>query len=103
MAKFRKKPVVIEAFQWDGKDVHGLTTWAAEAQLEVTKRKGAGHKLEDQVMHFAVTDDPARVTLQIDTLNGRMSVPTGQWIICGVEGEFYPCTAEIFAATYEAV
>jgi len=39
--------------------------------------------------------------LEIRTLEGMMSADVGDWIICGVEGEFYPCKPDIFEATYE--
>lgn len=42
-------------------------------------------------------------SLSIDTLEGRMSAKIGDWIVRGVEGEFYPVKPSVFAATYEAV
>jgi len=39
----------------------------------------------------------------IETLEGNMKVPKGDWVICGAEGEFYPCKPNIFAKTYEIV
>lgn len=40
--------------------------------------------------------------LEIRTLEGVMKADLGDWIICGVKGEFYPCKPDVFAATYEA-
>ena len=41
--------------------------------------------------------------LLIRTLEGDMTAAFGDWIICGVNGEFYPCKPDIFKATYEVV
>lgn len=78
MAKFRKKPVVIEAIQYLGD----------EATLNQIIAMGCP-RVERE-------DDWA-----IPTLEGEMSVSVGDWIIKGVMGEFYPCKPDIFAATYE--
>ena len=84
--KFRKKPVVIEAMQLPatGKDVHALVDWL---------REHGGSELEPG-------PDGA---LLIHTLEGTMKGQPGDWIICGVQGELYPCKPDIFEATYEAV
>jgi hypothetical protein len=83
MAKFRKKPVVIEAVQWDGK----FTT------LEPIMDGVRG----TTVLGQSFTDD----ALEIETLEGTMRAEIGDWIIRGVKGELYPCKPDIFAATYE--
>lgn len=94
MEKFRKKPVVIEAVQWDG------TRAEAENIIEWMGGKGRfnpAEKLNDRVYP---------PDLQVTTLedgNGQ-SVHTASpddWIIKGVKGEFYPCKPDIFNATYE--
>jgi len=84
MAKFRKKPVVIEAVLWDGR----MTT--VEPLL-------AGSTTE------TVEQDLGDPALLIPTLEGTMRAEVGDWIIRGVKGELYPCKADIFAATYEPV
>lgn len=76
--KFRKKPVVIEAVQFDG-------TLASIALLHIP----------------ACSQDLGSDTLQIETLEGVMTAQPGDWIIQGVKGEHYPCKPDIFAATYE--
>jgi hypothetical protein len=87
MAMFRKKPVVIEAHQFDG-------TIKSILRLE-----------ED----FGVTtvdlkiSEGTVVVWRIGTLEGPHEVTSGDWIIRGVKGEFYPCKPDIFEATYEAV
>lgn len=42
-------------------------------------------------------------TLNIETLEGVMRCDVGDWLICGVKGELYPCKPDVFAATYEEV
>lgn len=87
--KFRKKPVVIEAVLNDG-------TWAPIiAWLDSLNRV---------VVPFGSVPPIRRNsdgTLDIDTLEGTMRADVGDWIIEGVQGEFYPCKPEIFAKTYE--
>ena len=81
--KYRKKPVVIEAIQFTGDNIQELWDWA-----------GA------DAIYGPVEDDPSAY---ITTLEGRMEASPGDWIIKGVQGEFYPCKPEIFEATYEPV
>lgn len=87
MPKFRKKPVVIEARHWDGTLVvaHELQEWIARAEGVCSVGHGLGHPPE----------------LKIVTLEGIHDASPGDWIICGVKGEFYPCKPDIFAATYD--
>ncbi|MBO4228040.1 hypothetical protein [Bradyrhizobium neotropicale] len=82
MAKFRKKPVEIEAVRWDG----NLTT--VEPLL-------IGASTPE------VYQDLGETTLMIATLEGMMRADVGDWIIRGVKGELYPCKDDIFAKTYE--
>ncbi len=81
--KFRKLPVVIEAVQLtDDTSVVDIALWidnpATRLQL-----------------------DPPM--LWIETLEGRMAASAGDWIIKGVNGEFYPCKEDIFIKTYQEV
>ena len=84
--KYRKKPVTIDAIQWDGsaESATPIIDWAISGGARVQWS----------------TETPQR--LQIETLEGTMSVDPGEFIIKGVKGEFYPCKPEIFAATYES-
>lgn len=81
--KFRKKPVVIEAFRL-GFDP--IPDWASNST-------GIDYRtdLTDEARHHAL----------IPTLEGTMRADLGDWIIQGVKGERYPCKPDIFAATYE--
>ena len=87
--KFRKKPVVIEAMQWDGTEQGCQTLKAAFPELETLGKCRNTHQPE--VMHW-----------RIGTLEGGHVVSPGDWIIKGVKGEHYPCKPDIFALTYEA-
>ena len=89
MAKFRKKPVVIEAVQlrWD--------TWSEMCDFMPTigPNKGDPHGAQDG----------EKIQLVIPTLEGEMTADENDWIIKGVKGEYYPCKPDIFEATYEPV
>lgn len=90
-AKFRKKPVVIEAMQvLDDMDSHvAIRRWAAASTPE-------GHAIPVSITAF-------ESHMVIHTLEGDMRADIGDWIIRGVHGEFYPCKPDIFEATYEEV
>lgn len=89
--KYRKKPVVIEAFQL-GFDP--LPAWAAEAV-------NAGIMKEDVITKPHLFEKVAVVIIK--TLEGDMFAETGDFIIKGIKGEMYPCKADIFRATYDEV
>lgn len=75
--KFRKKPVVIEAVQWNGpEDDPALKSFAGM---------------------WVNLIEPRCIT----TPEGSMKITHGDWIIKGIKGEFYPCKPDIFEATYE--
>ena len=82
--KFRKKPVEIEAVQFDGNNDAEVLDWMTSH----------GYHWEEGRFH------PGE-KLIIVTLEGNMKASTGDWIIRGVQGEFYPCKPDIFEATYE--
>lgn len=100
MPKFRKKPVEIEARQLAGSssEVHAVYLWVEENIGSVPP------PCDDEINGGAkpgVTIDPADGCMVIRTLEGDMKADMGDWIIRGVQGEFYPCKPDIFAATYE--
>ena len=97
MAKYRKKPVVIEAEQWQ--EVLGIEG-SKEHHLSV------GHFRNPKVSDDKVCKLCSRTMFYhgwVDTLEGGHIVCPGDWIITGVKGERYPCKPDIFEATYEAV
>lgn len=79
MPKYRKKPVEIEAVQWTGENGDEILDFCRDAALLPTDN------------------------LMIYTLEGRMLAGVGDFIIKGVQGEFYPCKTDIFAETYDKV
>ncbi len=83
MAKYRKKPVVVDAIQWTGRN------WKAVCEF-------IGHNTRYE--HFECGH-----VLQIRTLEGDMDALPGDWIIKGIKGEFYPCKDDIFRKTYDPV
>lgn len=80
MAKFRKKPVVIEAVQFRAGEQDGCF---------------AEDVIAGRIRY------PEDGSMLIKTLEGEMIARPGDWIIRGVKGELYPCKPDIFAATYE--
>lgn len=95
--KFRKKPVVIEAFRYDGdlKDRDGkyyVPDWAVKA-------------FEKGTMYYIVprTKPADTPELYIKTLEGNHHVSVGDYVIQGVNGELYPRKPDIFEKTYEEV
>ena len=85
MAKYCKKPVVIEAFQWDGsKEQEGFPKWFLKAK-------------EEGIVYFK------NDVLVIKTLEGDHIAREGEFIIQGVKGELYPCKEDIFHMTYMEV
>lgn len=93
--KFRKKPVVIDAIQWTGKNLREVITFTDGSPD--TRSTHAAMKWEEY------EDLVKRDGLKIYTLEGKMSAIVGDWIIKGVKGEHYPCKVDIFEATYEVV
>lgn len=84
MEKYRKKPIVIEAVQFDPQQhpwPEGVKPWPDE------------HGTQPRDMSWGY----------IQTLEGQMHVQSGDWIIKGVVGELYPCKDSIFRKTYEPV
>jgi hypothetical protein len=98
MAKFRKKPVVLEACRWDGANVQELTTWLAGFDLHVAPPNDEPECVKC-IARFDYTVTPPSVL--IPTLEGTMAATAGDWIIRGVKGELYLCKPDIFDATYE--
>ena len=90
--KYRKKPVVIEAMRFTGFNAQEVIEWA----------KKCAPNLTEPVFHWRKDPDTeGEYALQIHTLEGEMLAVSGDMIICGVNGEFYPCKPDIFAKTYE--
>ena len=98
--KFRKKPVVIEAIFWTGSNIREVSLWAASAHFE---HGGAepNERHEVALPIELISKGDGEFDLVIRTLEGELRASHGDWIICGVKGEFYPCKPDVFDATYE--
>ena len=84
MKSYRKKPVVIQAEQWDGTLEHTL------------------HFEKLGIRMLSKTQNGGIVSRwRIGTLEGGHEVSKGDYIIQGIKGEFYPCKPDIFELTYE--
>lgn len=100
--KYRKKPVVIEALQWDGGNLveiaaflKGVSVKSIESEINSSELAQKNWKeLEKSSYHKGIT---------IPTLEGNMIASVGDFVIKGVAGEFYPCKEKIFKETYELV
>lgn len=95
--QYRKKPVVIEAFQMTEErrnDNSDWPQWLHEAWNGLPDQDGTLH---------VDPDDPERHKLVVYTIEGVHRITWGDWIIRGVKGELYPCKPDIFEMTYEAV
>ncbi|AKJ72317.1 hypothetical protein BH787_gp31 [Gordonia phage GMA4] len=127
-AKYRKKPVVIEAMQWDGTYDRADDLWEWTRHVVSRNNNGSPHAVatdfmvlgeDDAYEVFGCWDDDMELisgneveqrqaagysAVIRDRLHSTwINLRTGDWIIKGIEGEFYPCEASVFAATYEAV
>lgn len=80
IATFRKKPVHVDALQFDGHNFNEC-------------REFIGSDNFDNTLNYP----------NVKTLEGTMKVSPGDWIIRGVKGEYYPCKPDVFVATYDAV
>lgn len=100
MMKVRKKPVIVEAVQWNGTNVvevyNFLEDLNVESQWEV-KTSGKNFCIKFENGHCQSG------TLIIKTLEGEHKASVGDYIIKGVNGEFYPCKSDIFEKTYDVV
>ena len=94
MAKFRKKPVVIEAITFDELVAHGRASMPAEQLI-----RGMPWAF-DYAGHPITHENDECYLLQ--TLEGTMSMTPDDMLITGVKGEIYPFKRNIFAATYDA-
>lgn len=88
--RFRKKPIEVEAVQWNGNNYHFIREWT-------------GNKFDALADDDRENCDDPEATAQVfDSLHSTwVLVYDRDWIIRGVKGEFYPCRDEVFQETYE--
>lgn len=96
MSFYRKKPVVVEAFQMTKERRMDNCDWPYWLHLAWNGDRGASGTLQRVDM-----DAPMPDALEIVTLEGVHLVQFDDFIIKGVKGELYPCKPDIFEATYE--
>lgn len=94
MKRYRKKPISIEAVQWCGDNWSEVAEWVYG---EVPELAEDDYDSDD----FTIVPAEQAGQLSILTLEGEMYANTNDWIIKGVQGEFYPCKPDIFDMTYE--
>ena len=82
MPKYRKKPVEIEAIQWDGENTTEILSFCSDCYS------------------YLRNDLPV---LAINTLEGNMTASIGDYVIKGIKGEFYACKPDVFLLTYDQV
>jgi hypothetical protein len=91
--RYRKKPIVIDAFLLTEELVHRCLfdgeKWPSKLHFSGSYHAGRREILGGGVM--------------VSTLEGYLTASIGDWIITGIKGERYPCKPDIFAATYEPV
>jgi len=99
--KYRKKRVVIDAIQATGtpESNREIIDWTRGSKTPAYMDK----RPPVATLNDFSNPEPDRPCLSISTLEGTMWVDDGDWIIKGVQGEFYPCKPDIFEATYDAV
>lgn len=96
--KYRKKPVEVEAVRWDGsasstsKIVHWILANSGEASYVCS---------DPFLCEERGGESPHSISIR--TLEGTMTVSFGDYVIRGVQGEFYPCKPDIFEQTYEEI
>ena len=93
--KFRKKPVVIEAVEWTGHNHREMFDFLTLGRKRDVSMEPCGENFE---INFRKVKEGGLV---IKTLEGEHIATIGDFIIKGVQGEFYPCKPNIFKATYE--
>lgn len=94
--KVRKKPVVVEAMQWTGENHREMFDFLTD------------YKKQDEFItvwgdNFYIDHEKVKGGLIIRTLEGAYTANIGDYIIKGVQGEFYPCKPDIFEKTYEVI
>lgn len=94
MARYRKKPIEVEALHWAGGDTRPLDRFCGY---------NWGRHDAKSVEWTGDPADPEKVVIWDTMTDTWLALPVGFWLIRGVRGELYPCHDDVFSATYEAV
>lgn len=92
--KYKKKPVLVDAIQLSTKNYEEVCEFVGSTLVQYVNPA------------MPISDDGAAdpyLGVYIETLEGRMLASLGDFIIKGVNGEFYPCKPDVFFKTYEEV
>ena len=89
--KYRKKPVVIDAIQWNGGNQECLNDFCGRDWARA------------DAVDAEPFNDPEQVVLWNKEERQWLNCPVGHWIIRGVKGEYYSCSPDVFEQTYESV
>lgn len=90
--KYKKKPVIIDALCWTGLNPAEIMDFVGKDLIVETYDAG-----------YQAGATSLAISFKIRTLEGNMNISIGDYIIKGVQGEFYPCKPDIFKETYEPV
>jgi len=93
--KYQKKPIVIDAFQYDG-DLKGCNGWYVPKWAQEAFEMGT-------IYYDSENANSPPCELYIKTLEGIHHVSVGDYVIRGIAGEIYPCKPDIFEQTYTKV
>ena len=96
--KYRKLPKVVDAIQWTGDNMEAIAKFLDSAYINDNFVPLYGHNYRFKETYYL-----HQPTLFICTLEGEMKARVNDFIIKGVDGEFYPCRKDIFEKTYEIV
>jgi len=88
--KYRKKPIEVEAIRFDGDNFEECVEFMGRSKMYLTN--------VGQLMKMI-----GEKNIRINTLEGEMTASKGDYIIRGINGEYYPCKPDIFEKTYELV
>ena len=88
MGRFRKRPVEVEAWEFTREALKSTDSWV---------------RLYGNELHLISQYAGEVLYIELDTLEGTMRANIGDYIIKGIQGEFYPCKPDIFKATYEEI
>ena len=97
MKNYRKKPVVIQAIQWDGTENHALEIASTfDGKLDYKKK----YEYDEGILAKSIDIFEG---FFINTLEGQMKVSPNDYVIKGLKGEFYPCKPDVFEISYDLV
>ena len=103
MAKFRKKPVEIEAVQFTGENASEIRAFVGLHEDPEKKLPWKLHSFRLKVDDLFAEEHGVIAEVWDKLHNTWVGVKQNQWIIRGIQGEYYPCDPDVFSETYEAL